>query len=193
MASEGAEPLPVPKESINVMTGIFLKSVCFLDSELTKCVISGVFVNRNNSLGVLLKGRKGCVFWSFDILNQFHVSVFNTVTLAVEEKRKFNYTLSTGESIKVTSVFGKQHVFLSDGEHTLSLNSSEWVQFVNNLPIILTHLVDLFSYETVIKEFIEEVLNNEEGSENPPQLPQFSTYLYNDLQLYKRWPFHGSC
>lgn len=185
----------IPKESINVLTGIFLKMVFFLDHELAKCVVTGIFRNRNDALGVLFKGKKGCVFWSNDVFNQLNVSTFNAVTLAVEERRKFSHVLDSGESIKVNSVFGKPHVFLHDGEHTLALNSAEWVQFINSLPLVYTHLAELFPCTDIIQEFITEVLNSEEGSENPPPLPRFSTYLYNELQLYKRWPFTngGGC
>ena len=178
-----------PKEVINVLTGIFLKMVFFLDHELLKCVIVGISKNRNNSLGILFKGKKGSVFWSRDVFNQFNISTFNNVTIAVEEKKKFSHSLDTGESIKVNSVFGKQHVFIHDGEHTFTLNSSEWVQFINSLPLVYTHLSDLFPLEEVIQEFITEVLGSEEGSEKPPPLPRFSTQLYNELLLYKRWPF----
>lgn len=192
--SVNVQIIPKPREGINVLTGVFLKTVLFLDHELSKCVITGIFKNRNDTLGVLFKGKKGSVFWSYDTFNEFNISKLNEVTLAVEERQKLTHVLATGESIKVLPVFGKQHVFLTDGEHTLSLNRAEWVQFINSLPLVYTHLAELFSHVDVIKEFISEVLNNEEGSENPPLLPRFSTNLHNELLLFKRWPFtNGSC
>ncbi|WP_221936019.1 hypothetical protein, partial [Klebsiella pneumoniae] len=112
--------------------GVFCKSVHFLDSELSKCVIVGIFKNRGGNLGVLFKGRKGSVFWSHDCFNQLLVR-FNDVTLALEGKNHFSVKVDTGEDIKVNSVFGKQYVYVYDGLHTLSMNHAEWGQFVENL------------------------------------------------------------
>lgn len=56
------DALPKPKETINVLTGIFLKMVFFLDHDLMKCVITGIFKDREDSLGVLFKGKKGVYF-----------------------------------------------------------------------------------------------------------------------------------
>ncbi|KAG8289615.1 hypothetical protein J6590_100821 [Homalodisca vitripennis] len=51
------EPTRIPKrkERINALTGVFLRSVYFLDSDLSKCVIVGFVKNRGDSLGVLFK------------------------------------------------------------------------------------------------------------------------------------------
>src|SRR5436190_13252124 len=115
------ERIPRRKEPINLLTGIFYKCVYFLESELTKCVILAFVKNRGNSLGILFKGRKGAVFFSHDTFNEF-ASHINEITVALEKPEMY---LLKGENfhIKVLRVFGKHHVFLYDGEHTLSLNS----------------------------------------------------------------------
>ncbi|WP_221935966.1 hypothetical protein, partial [Klebsiella pneumoniae] len=142
--------IPKRKESLNLNTGVFCKSVHFLDTELGKCVIVGIFKNRGDSLGVLFKGRKGSVFWSHDCFNQL-LAHFNDVTLALEGKSNFFVRLDTGEDIKVNNVFGKQYVYVYDGLHTLSMNRSEWGQFIENLPLIYIKVRELFACEDLIK------------------------------------------
>lgn len=183
-------PIPRPKEPINVLTGIFLKNVYFLDSELTKCVIAGVFRNREDCAGILFKGKKGCVYWSLDNLNQFFVH-FNTVTLLLEGRQKYHFGLQSGETIKVVSVFGKQHVFLYDGEHTLALNSSEWTQFINSLPAIYTHLGELALNDNYIKETILNILVGDLAATKV--LPGWlEKRLFEDVSLHKRCCHEGS-
>src|SRR5436190_18188310 len=79
--------IPRRKEVLNLLTGIFLKSVFFLDPELTKCVIVGFVKNRGNSLGVLFKGRKGAVSLTSNTFNQFAVH-FNEITMAWKKRGK---------------------------------------------------------------------------------------------------------
>lgn len=178
-----------PSEPINHLTGIFLKSVYFLDPSLIKSVISGIFKNRDCSLGVLFKGRKGSVYWSHDVFNQFY-SNFNTVTLGTENRSKVYFKVDTGESIKVCSVFGKPCVFISDGEHTLSLNTSEWTQFVNNLPLVNRSLRELFFFEDLIKEFVLNTLSTDDLPQTTIS-PVLADRLTDELQLYIRWPTSG--
>src|SRR5436190_3194489 len=94
-ASSGAvnmdlEPDRIPrrKEPINLLTGIFYKCVYFLDSDLTKCFIVGFVKNRGNRLGVLFKGRKGAVFFSYDIFNQL-TPHFNEITVALDKPEMY--------------------------------------------------------------------------------------------------------
>ena len=146
--------IPRRREPINTLTGIFLKSVYFLDRELTKCAIVGIFKNRGDGLGVLFSGRKGNVHLPYAVLNQFSDHL-NEVTLALEQKKKMRIKLDVGtcgEDIKVCSVFGKPHVFLYDGEHTLTLNPFEWAQFTNNLPLVRRYLTELSMNEEPVRD-----------------------------------------
>lgn len=84
------------------MMAVFLKSVHFLGPDLTKCIMSGVCKTRRNSVGVVIKDHKGCVYTTFC----HFVSRFNEVTLAFERKHKFVINTDSRESVKVNSVFG---------------------------------------------------------------------------------------
>lgn len=96
--------------------------------------------------------------------------------MAIEEKRKFTLTLSTGECIKVNSVFDKQHVFLHDEKRSLALNSLEWIQFLNSLSLVYICFVNLAPNENAIEEFTAKVLEltdskEVEGAHNFPSFP----------------------
>ncbi|KAG8334558.1 hypothetical protein J6590_087475 [Homalodisca vitripennis] len=143
------EPTRIPrrKEPINSLTGIFLKSVYFIDCDLSKCVIVGFVKNRGDSLGILFKDT--------------------------EE-----------EDIKVTNVFGRMHVFLFDGEHTLTLNKHEWDQFTANIPLMYIVLRDLFLIEEPVKTAIE----NSDSDLLPSRIAH---RLSLEIELFKRWPNGG--
>ena len=185
------ERIPRRKEPINLLTGIFYKCVYFLESELTKCVILAFVKNRGNSLGLLFKGRKGAVFFSHDTFNEF-ASHINEITVALEKPEMY---LLKGENfhIKVLRVFGKHHVFLYDGEHTLSLNSSEWTQFVNNLPAVYRELRNRFLIEDIIINYIINILDNDNENITVPigLSPYVRERIFDEVELYKRWPNAG--
>lgn len=184
--------IPKRKEPLNLLTGVFLKSVYFLDSDFSKCVTVGLFKNRGDILGLAFKGRKGVVFWSNDNFNEFSV-FFNDITLALENNSKFKRHLDSGHDIKTMRIFGKPHVFLYDGEHTLSLTSHEWTQFVNNLPLIHRELRELFMNENYLRSFIADLVCSEDAVEKPKDLPEsLAGRLFDEVQLYKRWP-NGGC
>ena len=188
MSSTGADVEPVlipkPKEAINLLTGVFLKSSYFLDAELTKCVVTGIFKNRG--LGILFKGRKGCVFWSYDAFCEF-ATRFNDVTLVLEGKNQFSFRVDTGEDIRVNMVFGHQYAYISDGEHSITLNQNEWCMFINNLPLINVSLRDLFINQDIIQAFIDQLLAD--GEQHTDQLPSLiNERLVNEIALHKRWP-----
>lgn len=65
-------PIHNSNEPLNVMTGVFLKSVHFLNSVATKCVVDGLFKDRATSRGVLiaLVKRKNVLF----NLNRIYIS-----------------------------------------------------------------------------------------------------------------------
>lgn len=194
MSSQGAdvsiEPMLIPKskEPINLLTGVFLKSDYHLDNDLTKCVVTGIFLNRG--LGILFKGRKGCVYWSYDAFCQL-ATHFNDVTLALEGKNQYSFKVDTGEDIRVNMVFGHQYAYVSDGEHSITLNQNEWCMFINNLPLIYISLRELFYRDDLIKECINQVLSG--VNECTDQLPTLiAERLFNEISLYKRWP-NGVC
>ena len=188
------EPQRIPrrKEVLNLLTGIFFKTVYFLDPELTKCVIVGFVKNRGNSLGVIFKGRKGAVFLPSSTFNQFAVH-FNEITVALEKREKVMFREDDFE-IKVSNVFGRQHIFLYDGEHTLTLNTAEWTQFVNNLPPLYRELRNRFLQEDLVGRYIIDILASNEEFVTPPEglSPYITDRLFDEVQLFKRWPNGGS-
>lgn len=149
------EVLALPKmtEPIDTLNGIFQKKVFFLNNNFSKSLTIGIFKNRDYSLGVMFKGRHDHVYWSFETFNQFSVN-FDNVSKALQGNTKFYLELNEKSAVKVLDVFGVYHVFLSEGESTLTLNSSEWRQFVSNIPLIHLELRDLFYEEDLIKQFI---------------------------------------
>ena len=176
--------IPKPKETINLLTGVFLKSCYFLDVDLTKCVVTGIFKNRG--LGLLFKGRKGCVFWPYDAFCEL-ATRFNEVTLALEGKTQFSFRVDTGEDIRVNMVFGHQYAYVSDGEHSITLNRNEWCMFINNLPLIYMSLRELFTNQDTIQTFIDQLLAD--GEQHTDQLPSLiNERLFNEIALHKRWP-----
>lgn len=186
--------VPRRKEPINLITGVFLKSVFFLSNDLSKSVIVGIYKNRGCSLGLVFAGRHGPVYWSNDTFNNFFIH-FNEISLAAENNKRIYKKLDTGEDIKVQSIFGNTHVFLYDGEHTLSLTAPEWMQFVNTLPCITRNLRELFMCEHLIRDYILELMMLNDDSYLPPPLgfPLYlSDRLYDEVQYYKRWP-NGGC
>lgn len=185
MTSPETDAVPIPKlvEPINLITGVFLKSVHFLDPDLTKCIVSGIFKNRDNSLGVLIKGRKGVVFWSYDSFCQL-IDRFNEVTLAFLGNYQYVVTVDTGDLIKVNSIFGQQYACVSDGEHSLALNRNEWDQLVKFIPLIGRSLLELFYLEDIIKVFINQVLaDTETCTEQLP--PHVADRLFGEVSLWK--------
>lgn len=181
-------PVLTRKESLDLLTGVFLKTVYFLDEGLKKSVIVGIYKDRDISLGLSFKGRRGYVYWSYDIFNQFAVH-FNEITVALENKTKFRLVLDSGHSVKVTNVFGKSHVFLYDEEHCLALNSDEWHRFINNLPMVYRELQDLFMNEVLIQQYITNLLLGEEHTTT--LVPQKADRLFDEVEYYKRWPNGG--
>lgn len=152
LSENDIEPFLIPKilGPINVITGIFLKSVFFLNPELSKCVITGIFKDRDNSLGVLINGRKGNIFLSYEIFCQL-CDRFNEITIALSSKTQY----SIGEHLQVINVFGNQYACISDGRHSLTLDFKEWDQFIKSIPLICRALLDLFYLESDIDKFIK--------------------------------------
>jgi hypothetical protein len=177
-------------EPINLITGVFLKSVYFLDQEFTKCLVSGIFINRDSSLGVLIKGKKGIVFWTYDSYCQL-VDRLNEITLAMLGNYQCSITLDTGANIKIIKVYGHQYAYVSDGEHTLALNSREWNQLLIFVPTVSRVLLELFYLEDLIKIFISNILSDSDYSPNqlPPHIVET---LFREVNLYK-YCLHDGC
>lgn len=181
------EPTRLPRriEPINVQSGIFLKTVTFLNTELSKSVIVGIFKNRADSLGVLFTGRKGYVYWSHDSFNQFFVH-FKDVTAALSDQKSVIFKIDGGEDIKVRSVFGKPHVFLYDKEHTLTLNSLEWFHFTSSLLLVTRSLRELFLWEDPIKSYLSDLMLEESESPNTDLPPYIADRLFDEFILLKK-------
>lgn len=182
--------IPRRKENINLLTGVFQKSVNFLNSEMSKSIIVGIFKNRGISLGLAFCGRHGPVFWSYNVFNELF-NYFNEITLAIENKHRIYKKLDTGEDIKVQSIFGKQHVFLYDNEHTITLTSTEWIQFINALPCIIRTMKHLFLCENFIRDYIIQLLQAKDDSFIHPPLGvphHLIDMIFDEVQYYKRWP-----
>ena len=192
-AAELESTPPRCKPALNMRTGIIFKSVYFLDSELTKCVIVGFAIDRGNCLGVIFKSKKGVVFVSHDTFLQF-APHFNEVTAALEKKKEKYMLNLTDFNVKVSNVFGRQHIFLYDGEHTLTLNPAEWAQFVNNLPSLYRELRNRFLQEDLISGYIINILSSDEEHVEAPHglSPYLSDRIFDEVQLFKCWPNGGS-
>lgn len=180
--------IPRPVEGIDLLCGVFLKSVYFLDESLIKSVIVGVYKNRGNSLGISFKGRRGYVYWSYDTFNQFAVR-FNEITIAIETKSRCHITLESGKDIKVTHIFGNIHVFLCDGEHTITLKPDEWSRFINSLPMINREVRDLFMDELLIRQYITSLLSDEDHTTT--LIPRRADVLFDEVEYYNRWSNGG--
>ncbi|KAG8310162.1 hypothetical protein J6590_069348 [Homalodisca vitripennis] len=109
----------------------------------------------------------------------------NSISLALETSHRFYVKADGGEDIKVINVFGKQCVFIYDGEHSLTLNKHEWNQFTANIPLMHIVLRDLFLIEEPVKTAIE--------NSDSDLLPSHIAHrLSLEIELFKRWPNGGA-
>lgn len=174
------------KTPINLLTGILLKTVHFLDADLTKFVTVGIFKDRGDSLGVLFKSKKSYTFWSYITFNQFAVH-FNNITEAFQNKSKLKVQLDTGEDVILKQVFGNYHLALYDGERTVTLTHAEWKQFITNLPLINSHLSLMFEHEEDIKTFIRDLFCGDEEKVNFVDVPcNLTNKLYEEVTILKK-------
>lgn len=180
----------IKKSGINLVTGVFLKSIFFLNPECSKFVLAGVFSDHDNSVGILIKGLKGAVFLTPLILNQFIVHA-NQITLALNNITGVQrFSIDSGEEIVVKKVFGKGYAKLFDGHHTLTISADEWTQFINCLPILKRQVNELFLCEDLLQSYIIQVLASDEAYESaPPGIPpHLCDRLFDEIQYLKRWP-----
>lgn len=179
-------------EKPNLVTGVYLKSVFFLDEECSKLIIVGIFQNKGNSVGIVFKNKKKVVYWSLDVFNQF-MDHANNITGSFESCKNYKAKLDSGEDIQLKNVFGRWYVYLFDGCYTLSLTHDDWTQFTNNLPCIRRQLRELFMSEDLFKIYILDILSSEEDFVPPPEgLPAYLVdRLFDEVQKFKRWPNGG--
>ncbi|KAG8275075.1 hypothetical protein J6590_094603 [Homalodisca vitripennis] len=101
--------------------------------------------------------------------------------------------VNSREDVRVSNVFGQMHVYLYDGEHSLTFNKTEWIQFVNNLLSVYIALRDLFSIEVSAKTVVRCLLAGEKEEEvEYNDLPSpIAHRLSLEIELFKRWPNGG--
>jgi hypothetical protein len=180
----------------NLVTGAFLKSVQYLNPECTKYIIIGIFQNFQNSVGILFNGKKGFAYWKPSVLNQL-LPHFDHVSAALEEPkgvRRFGLDNGCGDDIVVRNVFGKRYAVISDGNHSIPLTASEWVQFTNSIPCLSRHMNELFLCEDLINQYIESICAVEAGEYVQPPAglpPHLCDSLFDEVCYYKRWPNCG--
>lgn len=194
---ESCESMEVPEQKVskvktpmvNLVTGVFLKSIFFLNPECSKYILVGVFSDHGNSVGILFKSPKGVVFLTPLLFNQFIVYV-NQVTEAFDRPGVHRFSTDSGEDIVVKKVFGKRYAKLFDGHHTITLLADEWTQFTNSLPCISRQVNELFLCEDLLRSYIIQVLASDEEYETAPQgiPPHLCDRLFDEIQYYKRWP-----
>ena len=188
------EAIPQLNEPINTMTGIFLKSVYFLNPNLTKCAIVGFVKNRGDELGVVISGGKEVVFFSYDAYKQITARSNDvTMTLECKTKKKKNQlliNLNGGGDVRVGMAYGQLYVYLYDGEHKTSLTTLEWSQFTNSIPLMNTAFRDLCMNEVLIKDFIRlQQSSAEEVEYVKSELPYpVANRLADEIDYFKRWP-----
>lgn len=172
------------KLPINILNGIFLKSVFFLNPELTKCVIVGIFKERASSLGILLHSKKHYAFFPMDIFNQMVIH-FTNVKTSLKDKKRFGVKLSEGQAIDVKSSFGKMYVSFDSKTSVVSFNENEFNQFMNNLTLICSHMRNLFLCEDTIKQVIHSLYVDENPSF--PELPfNFNNQIFEEVLAEKQ-------
>lgn len=170
---------------INILSGILLKTVLFLDENQPKLLIAGIFKDKGDSLGLLFKSKKSYIYWSFDVFNELAVH-FESVIKSFTDKSKFKFALESGEGISMKNSFGTQYVILNDNEHSVALSKSEWDNFVRNLPILNSHCRDLFMIEDSIKELIKNLICEEDVSEKLINLPwNLTNRLQEEISVLK--------
>jgi hypothetical protein len=166
-------------EPIDILDGIYLKTVHFLNAELTKCIIIGIFKNRGNGSGVLVKGPKGGVFLSWDCFKEF-VCYFDDIRTSLENKTTFLKYVDGVKGVKTKKVFGKPCAYLFDREQTVMLNFNEWCQFIKFLPIINNELRELFYNEILIQDYIKNI-----NSGSPDIIPEgLPSLIANQLAVH---------
>lgn len=177
----------VKKVSVNLVTGVFLKSIFFLNHECSKYVLVGVFSDYGNSVGYLIKGPKSSVFLTPSIFNQLIVYV-NQITEALKATGVHRFSIDSGEDIVVKQVFGKRYAALFDGKHTLTLSADEWTQFTNSLPCMSRQVNELFFCEDLLRSYIIQVLASDQEYETaPPGIPlHLCDRIFDEVNYYKR-------
>lgn len=180
----------VPRKGPNTVSGIFLKSVYFLNSESTKFIATGVFNDYNCNVGVLIKGGRGFCYWTGEAFNQLKAYA-NQITTAIESQANQTFSIDSGESIVVKKVFGRWYTVLCDGKGTLVLSEPEWIQFTNSLSCLDRQFTELYLTADVLKEYFNLVLASpdEDFIPAPNGIPaHLVDRFFDEINYFKRWP-----
>ena len=172
------QPLKRRTQPVDTLGSIFLKSVFFLTSDLSKSVIVGIFKDKGTSLGVLFSSKKGYAFFPHTSFNEIAVH-FAAIKKAFEDKTKIRIKFDSKVEINSKLVFGKYFISLYDGERTVTLNQSEWNQFDKNIQLINSHIRNLFVCEDLIKTAVHNLYTNDSTTGELLELPwNFSNQLF---------------
>lgn len=174
----------------NFITGVFLKSVYFLNPDSTKFAVAGLFQNKGFASGLSVYSKRGCLFWSYSILEQL-VPLVSLVSNALNTScGKHVSRLETGEEMIARKLFGKWYVNLSDGINNVTFSVQEWNQFVGSLPSIMHHLEDLASNEESAKQYIVDSLAFEDENNHLPASDSLrnADQLRKEITRFKHFP-----
>lgn len=179
----------------NFITGVFLKNVYFLNSDYSKFAVAGLFQNKGYALGLSIYSKRGCLFWTYNTLNQL-VPLVSLVSNALSTScGKHVSRLETGEEMIARKLFGKWYVNLSDGINNVTFSVQEWNQFVGSLPSIMQHLEELTSNEESATQYIVDSLALSNESSNPTT-PSDSLrngeQLRKEITYFKQFPISSS-
>lgn len=186
-----ADAVPAEPAS-NVLKHVFLMNLHYLDTSLKKFTAIGVFQNRYQGVGILIKAGNTHMFWSYDAFNQLSVH-FDKITETLSDPGTGPVVsfpvlrLINGEELRVRKVFGKLYVAARDKERTILLKAEEWFQFIRVLDRIKKHLAELFIQEPEILTFIQRAF--EEDDAIPPEglYTHFVNQLTDEVLYYKKW------
>lgn len=176
-------------KSPNFVSGVFLKSVFFLDQACLKSVIVGIFENRGNSVGIILRGKKEFIYLKPEVFNQLIVHV-KTISKAFDSSdSNLRISLDSGEDVVVKKIFGKRYAAIFDGERTLSFSALDWAQFTNCLPCVTRQLRELFICEDSLRSYIISILASSEEFVAPTEcIPHYlSDRLFDEVKYFKNY------
>lgn len=171
----------------NMVSGVFLKNLFFLNTECSKFAITGLFHDRSFGLGMGVFSKKSSIFLNYDTISQL-VPLVSTVNTALEAGGgKHVFQLESGEGIVARKLFGKWYVHLSDTKNSVTFSGLEWIRFVSCLPILLITMQKLSLDEENLRTFITNALSQSDPVEVPVELNQ-GDQLSLELMHFKSCP-----
>lgn len=174
-------------EPTNMVSGVFLKNMFFLNAECSKFVITGLFHDRSFGLGLAVFSKKTSVFLNYNIVSQL-VPLITTVTAALEAGGgKHVFQLESGEEISARKLFGKWYINLFDRVNTVAFSLPEWLRFVSCLPVLLITMQELSADENRLQSFIVDSLGQSAQTPLPSGLYR-GEQLVHELHHFKCGP-----